>query len=480
MTKKQEAGITVNKKEDFSEWYTQVILKSELADYTAVSGSIVYRPRSYAIWENIQYVVDKKLKSMGIKNVYFPLLIPEKYLAKEAAHVKGFSPEVAWVTHAGSSKLDEKLAIRPTSETIMYPSYAKWIRSWKDLPLRLNQWNNVIRWEFKHPVPFLRGREFLWNEGHTVFADRKEAEKEMKDIINLWDSFCKEYLALPCIVGQKSDKEKFAGAEYTWSTEFVLPNGKGIQGPDTHFDGKNFAKAFGISYLDKDEKRQYPYQNTWAISTRMIGVMVAIHSDDKGLIIPPKVAFEKVVIVPILFKDTKKKVLKKANELKKKLGKYNVILDDRDDYSPGWKFNEWELKGIPIRLEIGPNDLKKGSVMLVRRDNGKKEVVKFGQIDKKISYVLDDIQNNLYEMANKSLKDSIVSVDNLSNLKKVIKNKKIVKTFWCGSNECEENVKAESNGAKSLNMPFDQPKKFGKCVYCRKDGKHLIYFGKSY
>ena len=317
MTKKQEAGITVNKKEDFSEWYTQVILKSELADYTAVSGSIVYRPRSYAIWENIQYVVDKKLKSMGIKNVYFPLLIPEKYLAKEAKHVEGFSPEVAWVTHTGSSKLDEKLAIRPTSETIMYPSYAKWIRSWKDLPLRLNQWNNVIRWEFKHPVPFLRGREFLWNEGHTVFADRKEAEKEMKDIINLWDSFCKEYLALPCIVGQKSDKEKFAGAEYTWSTEFVLPNGKGIQGPDTHFDGKNFAKAFDISYLDKEEKKQLPYQNTWAISTRMIGVMVAIHSDDKGLIIPPKIASEQVVIVPILFKDTKFKVLKKATLLRK-------------------------------------------------------------------------------------------------------------------------------------------------------------------
>jgi prolyl-tRNA synthetase len=480
MAKKQEVGITVKKEDDFSEWYTQVILKSELIDYTAVSGFIVYRPRSYAIWEMIQSVVDKKLKKMGIKNAYFPLLIPEKFLKKEAKHVEGFSPEVAWVTHTGSSKLDERLAIRPTSETIMYPSYAKWIRSWKDLPLRLNQWNNVIRWEFKHPVPFLRGREFLWNEGHTVFADRKGAEKEMKDIINLWESFCKEYLALPCIAGQKSDKEKFAGAEYTWSTEFVLPNGKGIQGPDTHFDGKNFAKAFGISYLDKDEKKQFPYQNTWAISTRMIGVMVAIHSDDKGLIIPPKIASEKVVIVPILFKDTKDKVLKKADELKKQLGKYNVILDDREDYSPGWKFNEWEMKGIPVRLELGPNDLNKGSVMLVRRDNGNKEVVKFGQLDKKIPKVLDDIQDNLYEVAKKSLKDSIVSVDNLSDLKKAIKNKKIVKTFWCGNINCEDNIKAESNGAKSLNMPFNQPKKFGKCVYCRKDGKHLIYFGKSY
>ncbi|MBW2984422.1 proline--tRNA ligase, partial [Candidatus Woesearchaeota archaeon] len=281
--KEKQVGITA-KKENFSEWYTQVIQKADLADYSDVSGCIVFKPNSYAIWERIVAEVDKRIKKLGVKNAYFPLFIPEKFLKKEQAHVKGFSPEVAWVTQAGGSKLDERLAVRPTSETIMYDSYSKWIRSWKDLPLRLNQWNNVVRWEFKHPVPFLRTREFLWNEGHTAFATKQEAEKEIQDIINMYKEVLEKYLALPGIIGKKTEKEKFAGAEYTVSIELLMPNGRAIQGPDAHSDGQNFAKAFNISFLDQNEKKQYVWQNTWAITTRMLGIMIAIHGDDKGAV----------------------------------------------------------------------------------------------------------------------------------------------------------------------------------------------------
>ncbi len=478
MKKEIRQGINVKKSENFSEWYTQTIIKSELADYTAVSGSIVYRPRSYSIWESIQKEVDKRLKKLGVQNSYFPLFIPEKYLMKEEEHVEGFSPEVAWVTHAGNSKLDEKLAIRPTSETIMYPSYSKWIRSWKDLPLKLNQWNNVVRWEFKHAVPFLRGREFLWNEGHTVFAKKKEAEKEMRDIIKLWDSFCKNYLALPSLVGQKSEKEKFAGAEYTWSTEFLMPNGKAIQGPDAHFDGKNFAKAFDINFLDENGDKQLPYQNTWAISTRMLGVMFAVHGDDKGLIIPPKIATEKVVIVPILFKNKSEKVLKSSKEIFKKLKKFSPVFDDRTDYSAGWKFNEWELKGIPVRIEIGPKDVEKKHVVLVRRDTGEKEFVKISDVSKRVEQLLDQIQSDMFDKAKKSLKDSIVSVSSIADLKKAVNSKKLGKTNWCGNPACEENVK-DKTGAKSLNSEFDGNAS-GKCFACEAESEFVTYFGKSY
>ena len=470
-------GISIKKEHDFSGWYTQLVQKAELADYSDVSGSMILRPRGYAIWENIQKIVDLKLKKLGVENAYFPLFIPEKFLEKEKEHVEGFSPEVAWVTHAGKSKLKERLAVRPTSETIMYPSYSKWIRSWRDLPLRLNQWNNVVRWEFKHPVPFLRTREFLWNEGHSVFSSREEAEKEMKDIINLWESFCKEYLALPSLIGQKTDKEKFAGAEYSWSAEFILPNGKAIQGPDAHFDGKNFAKAFNIKFKDKDEKYQYPFQNTWAISTRMIGVMIGIHGDNNGLILPPKITSNKVVIIPVLFKKDFEKVLVKSNDVYKKLKKYNPILDERD-YSVGRKFNEWELKGIPIRIEIGPNDIKNKQIVLVRRDTHEKEIVKITRLDKRVKEILEDIQDNLYLKAKKLFDDSIVKAKTMKDLEKGIKNNKIVESFWCGEKEVEDLVK-EKTGAKILNIPFEQPKKLGLCV-SGNQGKYLVYFGKSY
>ena len=346
---KDTKGIEVEK-DEFSEWFTQIMLKADLADYSSVSGMMVYRPRAYAIWESIVREVDKRFKKLGIKNAYFPLFIPEKTLSKEKEHIEGFSPEVAWVTHAGDTKLAERLAVRPTSETIMYESYSKWIRSWRDLPLKLNQWNNVVRWEFKHPIPFLRGREFLWNEGHTVYSNEKEAQAEEKDIIGIYKEVCEDFLALPSLIGRKSEKEKFAGAEYTVSMEFYMPNGKCTQGPDFHHDGQKFAKAYDIKFLNKDGKEEYAWQNTFAISTRMLGVLFAVHSDDKGLVLPPKITEEKIVVVPILFEDSKKKVLEKAREIEKSLKKLGAFVDDREEYKPGFKFNEWEMNGVPIRI----------------------------------------------------------------------------------------------------------------------------------
>ena len=482
MAKKDTKGITVKKSEDFSEWYTQIIQKADLADYSAVSGCIVYRPTSYAIWEMIQKITDKKFKAVGIKNAYFPLFIPESLLQKEAKHIEGFSPEVAWVTETGSSKLAERLAVRPTSETIMYDSYSKWIRSYNDLPLRLNQWCNVVRWEFKHPTPFLRGREFLWNEGHTVFATKEEAEKEENEIIGIYNDVCENYLAMPSFIGRKSEKEKFAGAEYTTSMEFIMPNGKSIQGPDFHHDGQNFAKAFDIKFTDKNGEVQFAWQNTFAITTRMIGVLIAMHSDDKGLVLPPKVAETQVAIVPILFEDSKLEILKEAKEIKEQLEKrgISVILDDREKYTPGWKFNEWELKGIPVRIEFGPKDLEKRKAMVVRRDNGEKQQLDLIAIADKISLLLDQIQNDLYKKANQVLKESVVNVENIEDAKKQLEQKKILLAPWCASPACEDRFK-DLTGAKSLNSPQEQPElKNKKCFACEEKATKMFYLGKSY
>ncbi len=483
MSKKKDIkGITVKKSEDFSEWYTQVIQKADLADYSAVSGCIVYKPDSYMVWEKIRDNTDKKFKEIGIRNAYFPLFIPESLLQKEATHVEGFSPEVAWVTHAGDSKLGERLAVRPTSETIMYDSYAKWIRSHNDLPLRINQWNNVVRWEFKHATPFLRGREFLWNEGHTCFATREEAAAEQDQIIGIYDDVCRNLLALPSLIGKKSEKEKFAGAEFTVSMEFCMPSGKAIQGPDFHFDGQNFAKAFEISFTDKNGKEEFVWQNTWAITTRMIGVMIAIHGDDKGLVLPPRLATTQAVIVPIIFDDSKEKVLKEATKIKEKLEKMglSVHIDDREGYSAGWKFNEWEVKGIPIRIEVGPNDLKKKQAMVARRDTGKKEAILLSKVDKEIPVLVEEIHENLFKNAEKLLKNSIHKVKSTEEAVKALEDKKIVFAPWCGCTHCEDLFK-DKTGAKSLNSPLKQPKMKGeKCFACSKKAEMWFYFGKSY
>lgn len=477
--KENIVGITVKKEDDFGEWYTQVVQKAELADYTDVSGCMVIRPRAYAIWEKIQAWFDSKIKELGVKNAYFPVFIPEHHLMREKEHVEGFTPEVAWVTHSGETKLNEKLAVRPTSETIMYASYSKWIQSYRDLPLRLNQWCNVVRWEFKHPTPFIRGREFLWQEGHTCFATKKEAEAEVKEILDLYRRVYEELYAVPAIMGLKTDTEKFAGADYTTSVETFVPSGKAVQAATSHYLGQNFAKAFDISFLDESGKRDLPHQNSWGMSTRTIGVMVMMHSDDKGLIIPPKLADPEAVIVPIIFDKTKAKVLKECKKIKDLLKHHKVHLDDRDSYTSGWKFNEWEMKGVPVRIEIGPKDLEKKQVVVVRRDTGKKDFVKITQLAKYLPSLLEEIQTNLFNNAKKFIKDSTVKIKTKAEFVKAIKDKNMVYTQWCDTAKCEENIKEET-GAKTLNKPFKQPKVEGKCPLCNKEAKCWVYFAKSY
>lgn len=480
MVKKNVQGVTAEK-DEFSDWFTQIMLKADLADYTSVSGCIAFRPTSYAIWEKLVSETDTRFKKVGIQNVYFPIFIPEKNFKKLKQHTEHFDEEVAWVTHGGSTKLGEKLAVRPTSETIMYESYSKWIRSWRDLPMRYNQWNNVVRWEFKHPVPFLRTREFLWNEGHTVFATKEEAMAEGKEIIKIYDEVCKNYMALPSLIGKKSRKETFPGADYTISMEYFMPNGKAIQGPDFHHDGQHYAKAYDIKFLNKEGKSDYVWQNTFAFTTRMLGVMFAVHSDKKGLVLPPKVAPNQIVIVPILFDDTKEKVLKEALRIQKEFSELGVILDDREGQSPGFKFNEWELKGIPIRMELGPKDLEKKSVVLVRRDNCEKQVVKIADLKKVVPKILDEIQAGLLKKASKMLEESLIEVKDLGEVKDAIKNKKIALAAHCGEIDCEEDLKAKT-GAKVLNIPFEQGKNLDKalCVVCGNQASYVARIGKSY
>jgi len=476
-------GLTVKKAEDFSEWYTQLIQKAELIEYSPVSGCYILRPNAYHIWEKVQAYFDGLIKADGVKNCYFPLFIPESLLIKEKKHVEGFAPEVAWVDYGGDTKLGERLAVRPTSETIMYDAYAKWIRSHKDLPLRLNQWNNVVRWEFKHCTPFLRSREFLWQEGHTAFATQKEAHREMYTILDFYEKVFSELYAVPILKGRKSEAEKFAGAEITLSVESFLPNGKAIQGATSHHLGQNFAKAFDIKFVDQNQKEQYAWQNSWGISTRSIGVMILMHSDDKGLVLPPKVAITQAVIVPILFDATRDVVLKEAAAIVKKLEKKDIAvhLDDRDDYSPGWKFNEWEMKGIPLRIELGPKDIEKKQAVVVRRDTGEKKFISLDKLEMEIPTLLETMQKDLYVKALQLLKSSIVMVSTMKEAEKELLAEKLIFAPWCGTPKCEEEFK-EKTGAKSLNSPFEQPllKKDQKCFACGGKAAVWFYFGKSY
>jgi prolyl-tRNA synthetase len=475
---KKEIGITAEK-DDFSEWFTQLMIKADLADYTDVSGCIVFKPASYEIWEKIKALCDERFKRIGVQNCYFPLFIPEKLFELEKEHVQGFSPEVAWVTEAGETKLAERLAVRPTSETIMYPSYAKWIRSWRNLPLKFNQWNNVVRWEFKHPVPFFRTREFLWNELHTCLATEKEAMEEGKQILDIYSDVCENYMALYGITGQKTDQEKFAGGVASWKIHYILQSGRVIEGPCFHYDGQNFSKVYNIKFLDESGKDQYVWQNTYAITTRMLGTMFAVHSDDKGLVIPPKMAINQIVIVPILFDDTKDKVLKKAREISGKLRDFNAFVDERENYKPGFKFNEWELKGIPIRIEIGPKDIANDNVIVARRDNGKKETVFCNELTKKIPLILDDIQKNLFEKSKKLFNEKIVRARSLDELKKIIDEKKVGIVPLCKNPECEDMMKAETKGAKALFIS-EEKVRAEKCIICSKNADYHVYAGKSY
>ncbi len=473
----EELGMTFKKK-NFNEWYLEAIKKAGMADYSPVSGCMVIRPYTYRIWERIQALLNERFDRLGVKNAYFPVFIPERLLKKEEEHVEGFTPEVAWVTETGSSKLEERLAVRPTSETIMYDSYSRWIRSWRDLPLKINQWVNVVRWEFKHPILFLRSREFLWQEGHTAYADKEDAEKEVLEILEVYREVVEDYMAIPSVKGRKSEKEKFAGGEYTVTLEHLLPNGKAIQGPDSHHLGQNFSKVFDVKFLDRNEKEEYVWQNSWGFSTRQLGIMFAVHGDDKGLVIPPKVAPVQVVIIPIYREDTKKEVLKQAGKIRDSLAKkFLTELDDRDWYTPGFKFNEWELKGVPLRIEIGPKDMKKGQAILVRRDTGEKKAVGTKDLAKETKKTLDSVQKSLFEKARKFMEEHTKEVENYDGLKKNLEGNWIIAP-WCGSVSCEEKVKDET-GAKITNIPFGLKAK-GKCVVCGKKAGHAACFGKSY
>ncbi|MFA4886752.1 MAG: proline--tRNA ligase [Candidatus Nanoarchaeia archaeon] len=473
-------GITVKKEADFSEWYTQVLQKAELIEYSDVSGCYILRPRAYYIWERIQEYLDKKFKKTGVKNSAFPLLIPEHLLIKESKHIEGFAPEVAWVTEAGNSKLSERLAIRPTSETIMYDAYAKWIKSYKDLPLKLNQWCSVLRWEFKHPTPFLRAREFHWQEGHTVFATKKEADKEAKQILTFYEQCYKEVLGIASLPGTKSEKERFAGADYSLSLETFLPNGKAVQACTSHHLGQNFSTSFNISFLDSDGKSKHPFQNCWGLSTRSIGVMIAVHSDDKGLVLPPNVAENKVVIVPIFQEDNKEKILKKSKELQKQLKSFNTLLDEREGYTPGWKYNEWELKGIPLRIEFGPKDLEKNQAVVVRRDTGKKEFIALKDLKKTVDKTLKLMQQELYQKSETLLQQSIKKISSWEEFQTVLKEKQIALSPWCGKEQCETDMKNKTEGAKSLTIPFKQESVKTNCFHCQQPAKIHAYFGRSY
>ncbi len=475
----EELGITTKKEEDVGEWYREVITKSGLADYTSVSGCIVFKPLSYSIWEKVRQEMDRRFKDIGIENAYFPLFIPEKLLEKEAEHFDGFNPEVAWVTRTGSSELDEKLAVRPTSEAIMYDSYKDWIRSWRDLPHRMNQWNNVVRWEFKHPTPFLRSREFLWQEGHNAYATEEEALDDCEKVLDAYQEICEEYMAIPCIRGRKTDKEKFDGAVDTYSLEHLLPDGQAIQGPDYHYDGTNFAEAFDIKYTDKDGEEKYVYQTTFGFSTRQLGTMFMLHSDDRGLVLPPRVAPTRTVIVPIYHdQDEKEKVMEMVEKVSDRLEKCRV--DDREHKTPGWKFNEWEVKGVPLRIEIGSNEVKEEEVTLVRRDTGEKTTVIMEDLEEVVGKELEEMQKRLFERAKEHMENNIREADDFDELKDIIENEGgFVKAAWCGKQLCEEIVKDETT-AKITNIPFRYDDPEGeKCIRCGEEAKHWVHFAKS-
>lgn len=480
MAKETQEGITVEKGGDISQWYEEVCLKSELAEFSQVKGTIIIRPRGYYIWQMIQDYFNKNIiDKTKCENAYFPLFIPESFFKKESEHAAGFKPEVAWLDKE-LTKDSERLAIRPTSETIMYDSYSRWIRSYKDLPLKINQWCNVVRWETKATKLFLRSREFLWQEGHCVYETKEECKKETLMYIKLYEKLCKDLLALPVLVGRKTDREKFAGADYTLTIEAFMPDGKALQCGTSHNLGQGFARAFEISYKGRDEKKETPWQNSWGVSTRLIGASVMTHSDDKGLILPPKIAKNKLVIIPILFKETKEKVITQAKKLEKGLKKFSPILDDREDYSPGWKFSEWEMKGIPLRIEIGPKDLEKNSVTIVKRNSKEKLQIKISELNKKIPLLLDQIQKELYQKAEKFLKESIVEAKNWRELQEAIKQRKIAKINWCGEQNCEEEIKEKTGGATSRCIPLNQKKIIGTCPHCGKPAKIEVYFSKSY
>ncbi len=477
MSNKNFVEKITNMDEDFAQWYTDVVTKAELVDYSSVRGSMIIRPYGYALWENIKDALDKRIKETGHENVYMPLFIPESLLQKEKDHIEGFAPEVAWVTHGGDEKLQERLVVRPTSEVLFGEHYKNIIHSYRDLPKLYNQWANVVRWE-KTTRPFLRTLEFLWQEGHTCHETDEQAHEETVKMLNVYAEICEDILAIPVIKGQKTEKEKFAGAKYTYTIESLMHDGKALQSATSHHLGDGFAKAFGIQFLNREGKQEYVQQTSWGFTTRIIGATIMVHGDDRGLVVPPRIAPTQVMIVPIA--QHKEGVLDFAYDLKEKLATSLRVGIDASDKKPGWKFNEYEMKGIPLRLEVGPRDIEQQQVVLVRRDTGDKLITPMEGLEAKIVEFLEDIQKNLLEKA-RSHRESKTSVaTTFEAFKEQIEEKGgFIKAMWCGDQACEDKIKEETS-ATSRCMPFEQEKVAESCVCCGKEAKHMVYWAKAY
>ncbi|WP_433750072.1 proline--tRNA ligase [Falsibacillus pallidus] len=462
---------------DFAQWYTDVVKKADLVDYGSVRGSMIIRPYGYAIWENIRDVLDGKIKETGHSNVYMPLFIPESLLQKEKDHIEGFAPEVAWVTHGGDEELHERLCVRPTSEILFCEHYANIIHSYRDLPMLYNQWSNVVRWE-KTTRPFLRSLEFLWQEGHTCHADEEDAMEETLKMLDVYANVCEEYLAVPVLKGKKTEKEKFAGAESTYTIESLMHDGKALQSGTSHYLGTGFAESFGIQYSDKNGELQHVHQTSWGITTRLIGALIMVHGDNRGLVVPPRIAPTQVMIVPIA--QHKEGVLDRAYKLRDSLKKTVRVDIDASDKMPGWKFNEYEMKGIPLRLEIGPKDIEKNQVVLARRDTGEKEIVSMDDLNAKIPELLEDIQKNLLDKAKDHREKKTNVAKNMEDLQNSLRdNPGFVKGMWCGELACEEKIKEET-GATSRCIPFEQEKISDSCMCCGQKADQLVYWAKAY
>lgn len=478
MAEKKMVEEITSMEEDFAKWYTDIVKKAELIEYTSVKGCMVYRPYGYAIWENIQRILDKTFKETGHENVCMPMFIPESLLQKEKDHVKGFAPEVAWVTHGGSEELEDRLCVRPTSETLFCEHYANIIHSYRDLPKLYNQWVSVVRWE-KTTRPFLRSREFLWQEGHTIHATAEDATQETERMLNVYADFCEKSLAMPVIRGRKTESDKFAGAEATYAIEALMHDGKSLQAGTSHYFGDGFARAFDIMYTNKENKKVYPHQTSWGVSTRLIGGIIMTHGDDNGLVLPPAIAPIQAVIIPIA--QHKEGVLDKCSELKELLAKeYRVKLDDSDN-SAGWKFAEYEMKGVPVRIELGPKDIEAGQCVIVTRHNREKEIVPLEGITETIKRKLDEVHNSLYQNALKNRKNRTYICSTIDEINAEITKKGdgFIKAMWCGSEECEDEVKAKT-GVGSRCILIDDALVGEKCVCCGKTANNLVVWAKAY
>src|SRR5690625_2455089 len=463
--------------EDFPQWYTDVVKRAELVEYGTVRGTMIIKPYGYALWENIKAELDRQIKETGHSNVSFPLFIPESLLQKEKDHVEGFAPEVAWVTHGGEEELGERICVRPTSEVLFCQYYSNKVNSYRDLPKLYNQWSNVVRWE-KTTRPFLRSLEFLWQEGHTAHATHEEAAEETAKMLEVYADVVENYLAIPVIKGQKTEKEKFAGANYTLTIETLMHDGRALQAGTSHLFGTGFAEAFDIQYLDKDGKQQYVHQTSWGITTRLIGALIMVHGDNRGLVIPPRIAPTQVMIVPIA--QHKEGVLDKAYDLRDELANIARVDIDASDNMPGWKFNECEMKGYPVRIEIGPRDIEKNQVVLVRRDTNEKQFVAMNELNEKLPQILEDIQQNLFDQALAHRENKTTTVKSLEEMEKALEeNPGFMKAMWCGDEACEEKVK-EDYQVTTRCIPFEQEKVADTCFCCGKEADQLVYWARAY